>query len=132
MSMTDPIADMLTRIRNANSAKKEYTDVPSSNLKKEILKILKEEGFISDFRMAEEGGHPWLRVYLRFSPKGESVIQGIERISLPGCRVYVGTDKIPQVLGGLGLTILSTSKGVMAVKKARSMRLGGEALCKVW
>jgi small subunit ribosomal protein S8 len=130
--MSDPIADMLTRIRNANSARKEYTDVPASGLKKEILKILKLEGFISDFRMAEEGGHPWLRVYLKFSPKGERVIQGIQRVSLPGRRVYVGTEKIPEVLGGLGLTIISTSKGVMGVKKARSMRLGGEILCKVW
>lgn len=132
MGMTDPIADMLTRIRNANSAKKEYTDVPASSLKKEILKILKEEGFIVDYRMAEEGGHPWIRIYLKFSPKGEKVIQGISRVSAPGKRVYVGIDSIPRVMGGLGFTILSTSKGIMTGRKAASLKLGGEVLCKVW
>lgn len=132
MSMTDPIADMLTRIRNANSAGKEYTDAPASKLKKAMLKILKEEGFIQDFKMADQDGHPWLRIYLRVRPQEEKVIKEIQRVSLPGRRVYVGADKIPQVLGGLGLSILSTSKGVMTGRKARSMKLGGEVLCKVW
>lgn len=132
MTMSDPIADMLTRIRNASFAKNEYTDVPASSVKKEILKILKEEGFIGDFKMAEEEGHPWIRVYLKFSPKGENVIQGIDRVSVPGCRSYVGSENIPRVLGGLGVTILSTSKGVISGRKARAMHVGGELLCKVW
>lgn len=132
MSMTDPIADMLTRIRNANSAKKEYADVPASSVKKEILQVLKDEGYIQDFKMAEEGGHPWFRVYLKFSDSGERLIQGIERVSMPGCRVYVAKDEIPRVLGGMGLTILSTSKGVVAGRRAQKFNVGGELLCKVW
>lgn len=132
MSISDPISDMLTRIRNASRAKKEYTDVPASRFKKEVLKILKQEGFIQDFRMAEEEGHPWLRVYLRFTADGEKVIQGIKSTSLPGRRVYVGADEIPRVQGGLGLSILSTSKGVMAGRKASKLRLGGEVICSVW
>lgn len=132
MGMTDTIADMLTRIRNANSARLEYADIPSSKIKKEILRILKDEGFISDYRMAEEAGHPWLRVYLKYSPKGDRVIQGVERVSLPGRRVFVGAQGIPRVLGGLGLSVLSTSKGVMAGYRARDQKLGGEVLCKIW
>lgn len=132
MSMSDPIADMLTRIRNASTAKKEYADVPASSFKKEVLKVLKDEGFVQDFKMAEEEGHPWIRVYLKFTQKGDRVLQGIRRISLPGRRVYVGADEIPRVQGGLGVSILSTSKGVMAGKKASKLRLGGEIICSVW
>jgi small subunit ribosomal protein S8 len=132
MSMSDPIADMLTRIRNANSAKKEYADVPSSNLKKDILKIMKDEGFIQDYKMAEESGHPWLRIFLKFSPEGEGAIRGIRRVSLSGRRIYVGSEGIPRVLGGLGVSILSTSKGLMTGHRASKLKLGGEVLCKVW
>ena len=132
MSMSDPISDMLTRIRNANSAKKEYADVPSSSIKQEILKVLKDKGFILDFKMAEEEGHPWLRVYLKYARDGETVIKGVDRVSMPGCRVYVGVDEIPRVLGGMGVPILSTSKGVMAGDRAKSMKLGGEVICKIW
>ena len=132
MSMSDPIADMLTRIRNANRAKKEYADIPASNVKREILQVLKDENFIRDFKMAEEGAHPWFRVYLKFSADGERVIEGIDRVSMPGRRVYVGREEIPRVLGGMGLTILSTSRGIMAGRKASKLNVGGELVCKVW
>ncbi|MBI1883988.1 MAG: 30S ribosomal protein S8 [Chlamydiae bacterium] len=132
MSMSDPISDLLTRIRNASSAKKEYADVPASSLKEEVLKVLKKEGFIQDFKKAEEAAHPWLRVYLKFTPSGMSVIQGIQRSSTPGRRFYVSVDEIPRVKGGLGVAILSTSKGVLADRKAKSLHVGGEVLCKVW
>ncbi|MBI1871391.1 MAG: 30S ribosomal protein S8 [Chlamydiae bacterium] len=132
MSMSDPISDLVTRIRNASSAKKEYVDVPASSFKEDILKVLKKEGFIQDYKKAEESGHPWLRVYLKFTQSGEKVIQGIERVSLPGRRVYADVADIPRVQGGMGVAILSTSQGVITGQKAKSLNTGGEVLCKVW
>src|SRR5215471_5868219 len=130
--MTDPIADMLTRIRNAYAAKHQKVDVPVSNTKLEIAKILKEEGFISNFKVIGEGPRRSMRVYLRYGPKGELVITKLERISKPGCRVYVGSTSIPKVLGGLGINILSTSRGLMTDRRARRERIGGELLCRIY
>lgn len=132
MSMSDPISDLLTRIRNANSAHKEHVDVPSSSFKEEILKVLKREGFIEDFKKAEENELPWLRIYLKFGPAGEKVIQGIQGVSLPGRRVYSNVSEIPRVQGGLGVSILSTPKGVMTGQKAKALNIGGEVICRVW
>jgi len=130
--MTDPIADMLTRIRNAYAAKHQKVDVPVSNTKLEIAKILKEEGFISNFKVIGEGVRRSMRVYLRYGPKGELVITRLERISKPGCRVYVGSSSIPKVLGGMGINILSTSRGLMTDRRARRERIGGELLCRIY
>ncbi len=130
--MTDPIADMLTRIRNAYAAKHQKVDVPLSNLKVEIARILKEEGFINNYRVIGEGARRMIRVFLRYGPKGEQVITKVERVSKPGCRVYSGALEIPKVLGGLGINILSTSKGLMTDKQARRQRMGGEILCRIY
>jgi small subunit ribosomal protein S8 len=130
--MTDPIADMLTRIRNAYAAKHQKVDVPVSNTKVEIAKILKEEGFISNFKVIGEGARRSMRVYLRYGPKGELVITKLERVSKPGCRVYVASSAIPKVLGGLGINILSTSRGLMTDRRARRERIGGELLCRIY
>ena len=132
MSMTDPIADMLTRIRNGITSRHERIELPSSKLKVELAKILKSEGFISNFKVVEEGTQPTLRVYLKYSDDGEPVIHGIERISRPGRRVYRGKEEIPQVLGGLGLAIVSTSQGVLSGQEAARKGVGGEVLCQVW
>jgi small subunit ribosomal protein S8 len=134
MSMTDPIADMLTRIRNGIQARHERVDMPASKLKVEIARILKSEGFISNFKTVEEQDavQPLLRVYLKYSPDGEPVIHGIERVSRPGRRVYRGKQEIPRVLGGLGLAIVSTSKGVLSGAEAARSGIGGEVLCQVW
>jgi len=132
MSMTDPIADMLTRIRNGITSRHERIELPSSKLKVELAKILKSEGFISNFKVVEEGTQPTLRVYLKYSDDGEPVIHGIERISRPGRRVYRGKEEIPQVLGGLGLAIVSTSQGVLSGQDAVRKGVGGEVLCQVW
>jgi small subunit ribosomal protein S8 len=135
MSMTDPIADMLTRIRNGIQARHERVELPTSKLKVEIARILKSEGFISNFKeVAAEKGQiqGTLRVYLKYSEDGEPVIHGIERISRPGRRVYRNKQEIPRVLGGLGLAIVSTSKGVLAGHEAIKNGVGGEVLCQVW
>ena len=132
MSMTDPIADMLTRIRNGITSRHDRVELPSSKLKVEVAKILKSEGFISNFKVVEEGPQPTLRVYLRYSQSGEPVIHGIERISRPGRRVYRNKLEIPSVLGGLGLAIVSTSKGVLSGQEAVKSGVGGEVLCQVW
>lgn len=132
MAMTDPIADMLTRIRNGLRAKHTKVDMPASRLKTEIARILREEGFVSNYKVVEEEGRPILRVYLRYAPTKDAVITHLERVSKPGCRVYVEKNKIPKVLGGLGINILTTSRGVMTGKSARREGVGGEILCNVW
>lgn len=130
--MTDPIADMLTRIRNGIRARHERVEIPASKLKAEIAKILKSEGFISNYKLVEENGRPSLRIYLKYSQEGESVIHGIERVSRPGRRVYRAKAEIPRVLGGLGLSIVSTSRGVLSGNEASKTGVGGEVLCQVW
>ena len=134
MSMTDPIADMLTRIRNGIQARHDRVELPASKLKVEIARILKSEGFISNYKLVEETEKPQnsLRIYLKYSDDGEPVIHGIERVSRPGRRVYRGKEEIPQVLGGLGLAIVSTSKGVLSGTEAARTGVGGEVLCQVW
>ncbi len=131
MAVTDPIADMLTRIRNGIHARHQRADMPASKLKIELAKILKEEGYIANFKIAEEGKKKTLKVFLRYDADGESVISTIERVSRPGRRVYVGAAEIPKVMGGLGINILTTPRGVMTGKNARKSRLGGEVLCSV-
>jgi len=137
--MTDPISDMLTRIRNGVAAKHTRVDMPASKLKAEIARILQDEGYIQGFRLLEapaekEGqqARPIIRVFLKYGPRGERVITGIERISRPGRRVYLGVDDVPPVLGGLGTNILTTSRGVMTGRAARKAGVGGEVLCNVW
>ncbi|MHC4797618.1 MAG: 30S ribosomal protein S8 [Planctomycetota bacterium] len=132
MSMSDPIADLLTRIRNAHLADKRWVDVPSSNLKKRICLILKEEHFIRDFIMVTDDKQGMLRIFLNYDQKGEPVIEGILRVSRPGRRVYAGAKHIPRVRGGLGIAVLTTSKGVISDKVARRLKVGGEVLCHVW
>ena len=132
MSMTDPIADMITRIRNGMAVDKRFVDIPSSNLKKRIAFILKEESYIKDFMFIQNGVKSLIRVFIKYDRKGESVISVIERVSKPGLRVYVGCGEIPRVLDGLGISILSTSKGVISNKTAKRYGVGGEILCKVW
>jgi small subunit ribosomal protein S8 len=132
MPVTDPIADLLTRIRNANSMGKEKVEIPSSKMKQAIVEILKQEGYIRSYRTVEEKGFPMLRVYLKYGPKQEKVINGLERISRPSVRRYVGKDNIPRIIGGLGVCILSTSRGLMTDRQARERGVGGELLCKVW
>ena len=130
--MTDPIADMLTRVRNALVARHPKVDVPASKLKLEIARILKEEGFILNFKLTEEGAKKFIRIYLKYTPGNVPVISRIERVSRPGCRVYVGTKEVPRVLGGLGVNILTTPRGVMTGQSARKERVGGEVLCQIW
>ena len=132
MSMSDPIADFLTRIRNAHMAMKHSVDVPSSNLKIRILYVLKEEKFIRDYFLIKDDKQNILRIFLKYDDESRPVIQGIKKISTPGCRRYVPSDKIPRVLNGMGISILSTSKGVLSNKKAEIMNVGGEVLCQVW
>nr|WP_198423111.1 30S ribosomal protein S8 [Tepiditoga spiralis] len=135
MMWSDPIADMLTRIRNANSVFKDTVEIPASNLKKSVLDILKREGYVSDYKFIEDGKQGVLKVNMKY--KGdrrnrEKVIDGIIRVSKSGRRVYVGTDKIPSVKGGLGIAIISTSKGILTDKEAREIGVGGEVICYVW
>lgn len=132
MQITDPIADMLTRIRNANSAKHERVDIPASNMKRAIASILLEEGFIKNIEELNDGKQGILRVTLKYAQSKQKVITGIKRISKPGLRVYAGKDKLPKVLGGLGVAIISTPKGIMTDKKARNEGIGGEVLAFVW
>jgi small subunit ribosomal protein S8 len=136
--MTDPISDMLTRIRNAVSAKQARVDLPASKLKAEIARILQDEGYIQGYRTVDEAvekrqkPRQLIRLFLKYGPHGEKVISGIERISRPGRRVYLGVDDVPPVLGGLGTNILTTSRGVMTGRAARKAGVGGEVLCNVW
>jgi small subunit ribosomal protein S8 len=132
MNLTDPVSDFLGRIRNAIRAKHQKVDVPASNLKLEIARILKEEGFIANFKETVEDNTRILRVYLKYGPNNEAVISNLQRVSKPGCRVYVGHNEIPRVLGGLGINILTTPRGVMTGKQARREGVGGEVLCEVW
>lgn len=132
MNMTDPIADMITRIRNANNTNKELVNIPASNTKINIADLLKEEGFINDYRVLETYPQSTLRVYLKYGDNGEKVISGLKRISKPGLRVYVKRDEVPRVLGGLGIAVISTSQGIMSDKQARKDGIGGEVLCYVW
>jgi small subunit ribosomal protein S8 len=132
MSMTDPIADLLTRIRNGQMARHKTVDVPSSRMKVAIAKILKDEGYIENFKVVEDGRQGTLRVSLKYGSAGEKVITGLERVSRPGRRVYCGKDEIPRVLGGMGITILSTPKGVITGSACRRLGVGGEILCNVW
>ena len=132
MSLTDPVADFLARIRNAIGARHQKLDVPASKLKLELARILKEEGYIANFKQVEEAGHKVVRVYLKYGANNEAVITNLERVSRPGCRVYVGRNEIPRVLGGLGINILTTPKGVMTGREARKQGVGGEVLCEIW
>ena len=132
MVMTDPIADFITRIRNACMGKYERVDIPSSKVKVSIAKMLKEEGYIKNYKLIKDKRQGNLRLYLKYDEKNVPVIGGLERISKPSCRVYVRHDKIPYVLKGYGTAILSTSKGILSDREARRERIGGELLCKVW
>ena len=132
MMTSDPISDMLTRIRNGLAARHPKVDVPASRLKGDIAKILKDEGFIANYKLTEEGAKKSIRVYLKYTAGNVPVISRIERISRPGCRVYVGSKEVPRVLGGLGINILTTPRGVMTGGSARKEGVGGELLCHVW
>jgi small subunit ribosomal protein S8 len=130
--MTDPIADMLTRIRNAALARHDRTEMPYSRLKEHVARVLKSEGFVDDVRISEGEGHKQLTVVLRYGRDKQSALDGVRRVSTPGRRVYVRHDRIPRVLSGMGVSILSTSQGVMTDKDARKQRVGGELICEVW
>ena len=132
MTMTDPIADMLTRIRNANVVKHETVDVPASNIKKELARILLEEGFVRGYDVIEDGKQGIIRIQLKYGQTGERVISGLKRISKPGMRVYAAKQEIPRVLNGLGISVISTSKGILTDKQARKENVGGEVICYVW
>ena len=132
MAVTDPIADMLTRIRNASLARHEHVLVPASKLKLELAKVLKAQGYIQKYDLVDDKKQGLLRVHLRYLPDGQRVISGLKRVSRPGMRVYVDADRIPRVLGGLGVAVLSTSRGVVTDREARRRRVGGEVLCYVW
>ena len=132
MQITDPIADMLTRIRNANNAKHDTVDVPASNMKKAIAQILLDEGYIKNFQLIDDGTQGVIRITLKYGAGKEKVISGLRRVSKPGLRVYAGADELPKVLRGLGIAIVSTSKGVMTDKAARKAHVGGEVLAFVW
>ena len=132
MQITDVIADMLTRIRNANSSKHETVDIPASGVKKAIADILKEEGYISDFQIIEDGKQGIIRIILKYGPGKSKVIQGLRRVSKPGLRIYTNSEDMPVVMKGLGIAIISTSKGIMTDKKARRAHVGGEVLAFVW
>ncbi|MFH5186626.1 30S ribosomal protein S8 [Paenibacillus sp. TAB 01] len=132
MVMSDPIADMLTRIRNANVVRHETVEIPASKVKREIAEILKKEGFIRDAEYIEDNKQGIIRLFLKYGPNNERVISGLKRISKPGLRVYTKSQEVPRVLGGLGIAIISTSQGVMTDKEARQSKAGGEVVCYVW
>ncbi len=132
MKTSDSLSDLFTRLRNGMRAGHDRVDVPSSRLKEAVLKVLEQEGFIGAFRKVEEKGRPVLRVGLKYDHEGEPIVSGLERVSRPGRRIYAKADAIPSVLGGLGVSIVSTSQGIVTDKKARQARLGGEVLCNVW
>lgn len=131
MNITDSIGDMLTRIRNANAALKQEVLVPHSKLKTEIARLLKKEGYVTDYAVAQEGAHKQIRIQLKFVGKTPA-IEGIKRVSRPGRRVYVGSEEMPRVLGGMGTALVSTSRGIMTGTEARKLKVGGELLCTVW
>jgi small subunit ribosomal protein S8 len=132
MVLTDPIADMLTRIRNANMAEKKNVQMPHSKMKSEVARLLKSEGFIQDYTMENEDGKSVLKLFLKYTVERQPIIQGLRRISKPSCRKYVASTEVPRVLGGIGVAILSTSSGVMTDNEARKQNVGGEVLCYVW
>jgi len=132
MSVTDSIADLLTRIRNANTANHESVDAPASKVNLEIVRILKDEGFIKDYETVKDAKFPTVRIYIKYGPKREKVITNLKRISKPGLRVYAGKDNLPRVLRGLGIAVVSTSKGIMTDREARRLGIGGEILCYIW
>lgn len=132
MVVSDPIADLLTRIRNANTVNHDRIEVPGSKMKKAIVQILKDEGFVRDYEWIDNGHQGIIRVYLKYGPNKSKVISGLRRISRPGLRIYAKKDQVPKVLGGLGVAVLSTSQGIMTDKKARQSGLGGEVLCYIW
>lgn len=132
MSMTDPVADMLARIRNANIVRRHQVDIPGSRLKRAIAQVLREEGFIESYQWLEDGVRRTIRLTLKYAPDRTRVITGLRRISRPGLRVYAGRAEVPRVLGGLGIAVLSTSRGVMTDKRARREGIGGEVLCYIW
>lgn len=132
MVMTDPIADLLTRIRNANIVYHEKVEIPASRSKRAMVEIFKQEGYIRDFEYIEDGKQGIIRLYLKYGPNKARVITGLKRISKPGLRVYAKKDEIPRVLGGLGIAVISTSKGIMTDRQARKLGLGGEVICYVW
>jgi small subunit ribosomal protein S8 len=132
MPVTDPIADMLTRIRNANMVRKDHVLVPASKLKLEVAKVLKAQGYIQKYDLIDDKRHGQLRIHLRYARERDRVITGLRRVSRPGMRVYVNSTQIPRVLGGLGIAVLSTSDGVLTDREARRRRIGGEILCYVW
>jgi small subunit ribosomal protein S8 len=132
MSITDPIADMLTCLRNAIMAKKKEVTVPSSRIKVEIAKILKDEGFIKNFKVIDDNKQGLLQIWLKYTEDNKSVISGLERVSRPGCRIYCTKETLPIVMSGLGIAIISTSKGILTDKKCRELGIGGEIICKVW
>jgi len=132
MSVTDPIADMLTRLRNATAVRQSYCLVPASRLKGAIAQVLKDEGYIARYEVTRDGPFPMLKIYLRYTDEREPVLTGLRRVSKPGCRVYTKRDRIPWVQSGLGTVILSTPKGVISGKQARRLGVGGEVLCEVW
>lgn len=132
MQITDAIADMLTRVRNASSAKHETVDIPASNIKKDIARILMDEGYVKNVELVEDGKQGLIRISLKYSGNKQNVITGIKRISKPGLRVYANKDELPKVLGGLGIAVISTSRGIMTDKKARAEGIGGEVLAFIW
>lgn len=132
MAVTDPIADLLTRVRNANLANHELVEVPASRMNMEILRILRDEGFIKNFELVKDSKFPTAKISLKYGPKQERIISNLKRVSKPGLRVYAKRDKVPRVLRGLGVAIISTSKGVMTDREARRIGIGGEVLCYVW
>jgi len=132
MTVTDPVADLLTRVRNANSAKHDFVEVPASKLSMEILRILKDEGFIKNYETLKDRKFPTAKIALKYGPRQEKVISNLKRVSKPGLRVYAKRDKVPRVLRGLGVAIISTSRGVMTDRDARRFGIGGEILCYIW
>jgi small subunit ribosomal protein S8 len=132
MVMTDPIADMLTRIRNASSVRHNTVDIPASKMKLELARILKDEGFVREYEVINNSKPSVIRIFLKYGPQKEKVISGIKRISKPGLRVYAGKDEVPKVLGGLGCAILSTSEGILTDKQCRQKGIGGEVICYIW
>lgn len=132
MTVTDPVADLLTRIRNANGAKHDFVEVPAAKLNMEILRILRDEGFIKNYEVVKDRKFPTARISLRYGPKQEKIMSNLKRVSKPGLRVYAKRDRVPRVLRGLGVAIISTSRGVMTDRDARKMGIGGEVLCYVW
>lgn len=132
MSLSDPISDMLTILRNANRAKKEKVDIPASKLKMEIIKIFKNEGYVKNFKIIEEGNRSYIRIYLKYTQAGNGIIHNLKRVSKPGLRVYKRKHELPRIFNGFGTSIISTSRGVLTDKKAREQDVGGEVICYIW